>query len=30
VVEVHSLADEIRIFEENRLIANHPLLGGRR
>ncbi|MET0558915.1 MAG: IS21 family transposase [Solirubrobacterales bacterium] len=30
VVEVHSLADEIRIFEENRLIASHPLLEGRR
>ena len=30
VVEVHSLADEIRIFEEDRLIASHPLLEGRR
>jgi hypothetical protein len=29
VVEVHSLADEIRIFEEGRLIAVHPLLEGR-
>jgi transposase len=30
VVEVHSLADEIRIFEKDRLIASHPLLDGRR
>lgn len=30
VVEVHSLAEEIHIFEENRLIARHPLLEGRR
>jgi len=30
VVEVHSLADEICIFEDNRLIARHPLLEGRR
>ena len=30
VVEVHSLADEIHIFEDNRLIARHPLLEGRR
>ena len=30
VVEVHSLADEIRIFENDRLIACHPLLEGRR
>ena len=30
VVEVHSLADEIQIFEDNRLIARHPLLEGRR
>lgn len=30
VVEVHSLADEIRIFEDERLIARHPLLEGRR
>ncbi|MDH7974965.1 IS21 family transposase [Sphingomonas sp. AR_OL41] len=30
VVEVHSLADEIRIFEDDRLIARHPLLEGRR
>lgn len=29
VVEVHSLADEIRIFEDKRLIARHPLLEGR-
>lgn len=30
VVEVHSLADEIHIFEDDRLIARHPLLEGRR
>lgn len=30
VVEVHSMADEIQIFEEDRLIARHPLLAGRR
>lgn len=30
VVEVHSLADEIRIFEDDRLIARHPVLEGRR
>jgi len=30
VVEVHSLADEIQIFEDDRLIARHPLLEGRR
>jgi len=30
VVEVHSLADEIRIFEDERLIARHPVLEGRR
>jgi len=30
VVEVHSLADEIRIFEEGELIAAHPVLEGRR
>lgn len=29
VVEVHSLADEIRIFEAGRLIAVHPVLEGR-
>lgn len=29
VVEVHSLADEIRIFEAGRLIATHPVLEGR-
>lgn len=29
VVEVHSLADEIRIFEEGSLIASHPVLEGR-
>lgn len=30
VVEVHSLADEVHIFEDDRLIARHPLLEGRR
>lgn len=30
MVEVHSLADEICIFEDDRLIARHPLLEGRR
>lgn len=30
LVEVHSLADEIHIFEDDRLIARHPLLEGRR
>lgn len=29
-VEVHSMADEIRIFEGDQLIASHPLLDGRR
>lgn len=29
VVEVHSLADEIHIFEAGRLIATHPVLEGR-
>jgi transposase len=29
VVEVHSLADEIRIFEAGQLIATHPVLEGR-
>jgi len=29
VVEVHTLADEIRIFEEGELIAAHPVLEGR-
>src|SRR6266702_3104539 len=29
LVEVHSLADEIRIFEADRLIAVHPVLEGR-
>jgi hypothetical protein len=29
VVEVHSLADEIRIFEADQLIAVHPVLEGR-
>jgi transposase len=27
-VEVHLLADELRIFEENRLVASHPVLEG--
>jgi transposase len=30
VVEVHSMADEIRIFEGDQLIASHPVLDGRR
>ena len=30
LVEVHSMADEIQIFEGDRLIARHPLLDGRR
>ena len=30
LVEVHSMADEIQIFEDDRLIARHPLLAGRR
>jgi len=29
VVEVHSLADEVQIFEGDRLIARHPMLDGR-
>jgi hypothetical protein len=29
VVEVHSLTDEIRIFEAGQLIATHPVLEGR-
>jgi hypothetical protein len=29
-VEVHTLAREIRIFEEGQLIAVHPMLHGRR
>ena len=29
VVEVHTLADEVRIFEEGALIAAHPVLEGR-
>lgn len=29
LVEVHALADEIRIFEEGQLIASHPILEGR-
>ena len=27
-VEVHLLAEELRIFEENRLVASHPVLEG--
>jgi len=30
VVEVHSLADEVHIFEDDKLIACHPVLHGRR
>ena len=29
LVEVHTLADEIRIFEDGALIATHPMLEGR-
>jgi transposase len=29
VVEVHTLADEIRIFEDGKLVACHPVLEGR-
>jgi len=29
VVEVHTLADEVRIFEDGALIATHPVLEGR-
>lgn len=29
IVEVHVLADEIQIFEEDKLIAVHPVLDGR-
>ena len=29
LVEVHTLADEIRIFEDGALIATHPVLEGR-
>ena len=29
LVEVHTLADEIRIFEDGVLIATHPVLDGR-
>ena len=29
VVEVHSMADEIRIFEGDQLIASHPVLDKR-
>lgn len=30
MVEVHSLADEVRIFENGTLIATHPVLEGRK
>lgn len=30
LVEVHSLADEVRIFENGELIAVHPVLEGRK
>jgi hypothetical protein len=30
LVEVHSLADEVRIFENGTLIAIHPVLEGRK
>jgi hypothetical protein len=30
VVEVHRLADQIRILDEDRLVASHPVLEGRR
>jgi hypothetical protein len=30
MVEVHSLADEVRIFENGTLIAAHPVLEGRK
>lgn len=30
LVEVHSLADEVRIFENGELIAVHPVLKGRK
>ena len=29
IVEVHTLADEVRIFEDGNLIAAHPVLEGR-
>jgi hypothetical protein len=29
IVEVHTLADEVRIFEDGNLIAAHPILEGR-
>jgi hypothetical protein len=29
IVEVHTLADEVRIFEDGALIAAHPVLEGR-
>ena len=29
IVEVHTLADEVRIFEDGGLIAAHPVLEGR-
>jgi hypothetical protein len=30
IVEVHQLADQIRILDEGRLVAIHPVLEGRR
>jgi IstB-like ATP binding protein len=30
IVEVHTLANEVQIFEDGTLIANHPVLEGRR
>lgn len=30
IVEVHTLANEVQIFEDGTLIANHPVLDGRR
>jgi Mu transposase, C-terminal domain len=30
IVEVHTLANEVQIFEDGTLIATHPALDGRR
>jgi hypothetical protein len=30
IVEVHTLANEVQIFEDGSLIATHPVLDGRR
>jgi hypothetical protein len=30
IVEVHTLANEVQIFEDGTLIATHPVLDGRR